>query len=334
MRSVIKKSIRPLVFYGGLPAAKIAWRRLKSEKRIYILMYHRVDYSAPPFFEVVVKPEIFEKQILFLKKKYHLIDLCDLETLEADKASGKDLVVLTFDDGYRDNYTCAFPILKKHHLPATIFLTTGYIDTNRLLWHDELAWILYKTAFVPNRHTLAQYDLPSEMTQSIEQFFTAGNTDRYTILRSLAEIMKKFSSERRQNILAWLAKACSVKVWPGSRERPMLSWDEIREMSQYGVSFGSHTVSHPILSKIPVHEARREIIESKKAIEEAIQTPVNTFAYPFGKLEDYAAHIVQILKNEGFKYACSSVRGYEPIPPGAPLVLKRRGVPSHPYLFL
>ena len=297
-------------------------------------MYHRVDYLARPFFEIVVRPEAFEKQIRFLRKYYEIVDLGDLKRLEAKRTSKKDFIVLTFDDGYRDNYTHAFPILQKYQAPATIFLATRYINTNRLLWYDQLAWILYNTESVPDMATLVKHSIAPKLIREVERFFISSSFIRFNVLRSLAAKLKTFATKERERILSILAQACKIKRWPASDERAMLSWTEVREMSKHGIFFGSHTMSHPVLSDISVEEARREIFESKNIIEEQIQKPVTTFAYPYGKKEDYTDEVTKILIDEGFEYACTTTMGYEQFPVATPLKLKRRGVPPHPYLFL
>jgi peptidoglycan/xylan/chitin deacetylase (PgdA/CDA1 family) len=330
---IIKERLKPLLFYGGFPLAKITWRRVTGQQRIFILMYHRINQHVPPFFEVVVKPDFFERQIRFLKKHYEIVDLNDINRLEFIRASKRDIVVLTFDDGYRNNYTHAFPILKKYDVPATIFLATDYIDTNQLLYYDKLAWILYKTVSTPDIATLVKYDIAPEISGEIERFFNSTSSARFNILRSLAARLKMFPSKNREDILDRLAKVCKIKIWPGDGERAMLSWKEVKEMSEHGISFGSHTKSHPVLSSISASEAQKEIVESKRAIEEKIQKPVTIFAYPYGKKESYTDNIIKILINEGFKYACSSNVGAEQYPLKAPLMLKRKGVAPSPFLF-
>jgi len=114
----------------------------------------------------------------------------------------------------------------------------------------------------------------------------------------------------------------------------MLSWDEVREMSTNGISFGAHTVNHPVLADISLEEARREILESKKTIENKIQKTVKTFAYPYGKDKDYSVDVTKIVEELGFDYACSTIRGYEQFPMKNYFNLKRRGVPIAPHLFL
>ncbi len=329
----MKNNLRPLLFYGGLPFVKIYWRRISGKCRIFILMYHRVDYEARPFFETVVPPDVFERQVRFLSRHYEIVDLKDLKMMERG-GDGKDLVILTFDDGYRDNYTYAFPVLKKYGVPATVFLATDYIGTGRLLWYDRLSWILYNGAKVPGRKDIVRGGLPDVIGERIALFHRSKpQFDAATILRDLAADLKPLAARTREDILDAMGDMCKVMTWPGDGDRPMLSWDEVKEMSREGISFGSHTMSHPVLSSISYSEARREITQSKRIIEDRIQKPVTTFAYPHGKSEDFTEDISAVLLKEGFEYACTTNAGAEQYPIEDPLILKRRGVAPSPYLF-
>lgn len=304
-------------------------------RRVFILLYHKVDYNAAPFFGAAVRPDVFEKQIRFLKRYYKIVDLADLNQLEQlDRTSPSDLIVITFDDGYRNNYRYAAPILKKYDVPATIFLATDYIVNNRLLWYDKLSWILYKAVNLPDSRRLMKFELSQEIIGEVERFLAADSFGRVSILRSLVALLKAYSAQEREEVIKRLAEACRVNTWPGDEDRPMLSWEEVREMSKHGISFGSHTMSHPVLSTISTSEVRKEIVESKKVIEDQIQKPVTTFAYPYGKYTDYTDEVTKVLFDEGFEYACTTTVGYEQFPVATQLKLKRRGVPTHPYLFL
>ena len=331
----IKNYLRPLLFYGGFSFAKIVARRILAKQRIFILLYHKVDCKAPPFFGAAVRPDVFEKQIRFLKQYCKIVDLADLnQPGQIDQACPTDLIVITFDDGYRNNYRYAAPILKKYDVPATIFLTTDYIGDNRLLWYDELSWILYKAVNLPDRRRLVRFELSLEIIREVEQFFGANSSGHVNILRSLSALLKTYSLTEREKAIKRLAQACKIKRWTKDEDRAMLSWEEVREMSVHGVSFGSHTMSHPVLSAIPMPRVQREIGESKRIIENQIQKPVTTFAYPYGKSTDYTDEVTKVLLDEGFEYACTTTVGYEQFPVATPLTLKRRGAPPHPYLFL
>ncbi|MBU4287992.1 MAG: polysaccharide deacetylase family protein [Proteobacteria bacterium] len=304
-------------------------------QRVFILLYHKVDYKAPPFFGVAVRPDVFERQIRFLKRYYKIVDLSALNQSEQiNRTYSTDVIVITFDDGYRNNYKHAFPILKKYNVPATIFLATDYIGNNRLLWYDELSWILYKAVNLPDSRRLMRFELSPEIIREVERFLAADSSGRISILRSLVALLKAYSAQERDEVIKRLAQACRINKWPGNKDRPMLSWDEVRDMAAHGISFGSHTMSHPVLSTIPMSEVKREIGESKRIIEEQIQKPVTTFAYPYGKYTDYTDEVTKVLFDGGFEYACTTTVGYEQFPVATPLKLKRRGVPPHPYLFL
>jgi len=328
-----KRKLRALAFHSGLPLWKIRYRRIMGQQKIFILMYHRIDYQAPPFFEIAINPLTFEKQVLFLRKHFNIVDLNDIDKLAFSKSSKKDTVVLTFDDGYQDNYAYAFPVLKKYRVPATIFLATNFVNTHRLLWYDKLAWILYNSGWIPDMAKLSKHDFAPEIMEKIEHFFMSSCCIRSEILRSIAKKLKPVPIKAREKILNMLAKACKIQKWPNTTERAMLSWEEVREMSVNGVSFGSHTASHPILSSISISEAKREILKSKKMIEDQIQKPVASFAYPYGGKEDFTDEVKKILIDAEFNYACTTISGPEQFPLNSPLTLKRRGVPESPYLF-
>ena len=313
---------------------KSVTRRLAGKQCLFILLYHKIGPAAPPLFGETVLPKDFERQIRFLKKRYEIIDLQDLRSSFSKANSSKDLVILTSDDGYCDNFLYAYPIIKKYDVPLTIFLTTDVIGTKQLLWPDKLAWILYKSASQFNRQALNRTDLPQEMIDKVEDFFLKDAFRKADILRSICVYLKSYSNEEREDILCRLTKFCDVKQWPAENLRAMLSWEEIKNMSRDGISFGSHTKSHPAMSKISLNLARREIVDSKLVIEEQIQKPVTTFAYPYGKSDDISEGVINLLRDEGFEYACTTEIGYEELPINNPLFLKRKGVPPSSYLFL
>jgi len=303
-----------------------------GKRHLFILLYHKVSPQARPLFGTAVAPIVFEKQVRFLRRHYEIVDLQAFSYPRPD--TSKDYVAITFDDGYKDNFLHAFPILNRLDIPATIFLATDFIDTCRLLWHDKLAWILYNAACPPDRTGLLQSRLPESMIHMIETFFSSEQGHQVRILRSLAAGLKLLPAEERDDVLSRLAKICKVIRWPGEADRPMLSWEEVKEMFGCGISFGSHTKSHPVLSGLSEHLIREEVSQSKKAIEQHIGIPVTTFAYPYGKKEDYSQPVLRILKEEGFSCALSTAVGHETLPLKTPLSLKRKGVPLHPYLFL
>lgn len=183
-----------------------------------ILMYHSIDYNKIFF---TVKPEDFKTQMDWLyQKKYNVISLSKLvDIVKLKEKIPPKTLVLTFDDGFKDNYFNAFPILKKYNFPATIFLTTDFIGGEQ---KNESTGILFKT----------------------------------------------------------------------------LDWSQTKEMHNSGlIDFEPHTGSHLELTKIPLNEAEKEILSSRRIIEEALGKTCYFFAYPRGK---YNKEIINILKENNF----------------------------------
>jgi peptidoglycan/xylan/chitin deacetylase (PgdA/CDA1 family) len=322
------------LYYCGAPLFKVALRRAAKRPRLFILLYHKVNFQAHPFFGEALNPLAFERQILFLKRFYDVIDLADLSRIGSPRSPNRDRVILTFDDGYRDNLTHAYPILRKHNIPATVFVTTDHIGTNGLLWSDKLAWIVYKATSDTERKLGTCITLPQPVIRMVERFFSANPTEKVACLRSLAGMLKELEIDQREEILDRLAEVCGVSEWPSDTDRAMLSWEEVRAMARDGISIGSHTKSHPVLSRIPGVQMEEEIVESKRIIEERIGKPVVSFAYPFGGSDDFPQDAVRVLKQNGFNCACTALPGCERLKPLDLFRLKRKGAPMRPFLFL
>ena len=208
------------------------------------------------------------------------------------------LLTITFDDGYRDNYENAFPILNRLGLPATIFLATGAIDSGRTLWHDRV--------FSALRETRAT---------ALEKFGDNGQTYPLNTpaakRHSLAQLLNFLWSLDDGDRSLWVEKLIQKLgiEEPVSCERLMLSWDEIRAMSERGIGFGAHSVTHPILSKIPLRQLKQEIRDSKDIIESHLKMPVKHFAYPVGRREDFTDAVKKELRDAGFESAVTTIFG-------------------------
>jgi len=198
-----------------------------------IICYHCVKDEAFPHLRPA-KVTDFENQMQYLSKVYNPISLERMaQYIQNCTSLPSKAIAVTFDDGYRDNYENAYPILKKYHIPATVFLTTGFIGTGEIPRWDK---------------------------------------EYYTADKAL-----------------------------------MLSWEQVREMSDDGISFGAHTLTHPFLTRIPRKQAQREIRLSRDIIEQHIGRPVTTFAYPSGNFD---SEIKELVKDAGYTAAVSTMPGY------------------------
>jgi peptidoglycan/xylan/chitin deacetylase (PgdA/CDA1 family) len=210
------------------------------------------------------------------------------------KSLPQKAVAITFDDGYLDNYLYAYPFLKEHHIPATIFLTTGPIESNTLYWWDKIGYIIAHTS-------ISQFNL-----SELGNFSLHSQKDKSRIQEEITEALKLVREDRKDFLISQLSKISGVEIPLNVAKGLILSWDQIKDMSNNGISFGAHTVNHPILTNIPLERARWEIIQSKIDIENVLNKNVSLFSYPNG---DFNADIISIVKESGFICAVSFTRG-------------------------
>ena len=291
MNSIISKSINFL----KIPDIYMYVRQRIKNSHIIILAYHRVYPKKDNFFVPYVSPEEFENQIKYLQKYFKIFSLEELVNfLKNSKICNeeyKNIAVITFDDGYKDNYIYAYPILKRHRIPATIFLTTDYIGEDRLFWWDEVGYIICNTK-------KDKINIPN-----IGEYSLNNNEEKNNCVVIISEKLKKFPNKLKNEYISILQNKCNVTIPPGLGEKMVLSWGEIHEMKDNGVNFGAHTKTHPILTNEILNEAEKEIVDSKKTIEKHLKIEIILFAYPNGSFND---EIIQLVKNNGFNCAVST----------------------------
>ena len=255
----------------------------KNSDRVFILAYHRVLEKKSGFLfdegVISVSPALFEKEIKFCKEYFSPISFGYLkECMEKKKPLPPNPLIVTFDDGYIDNYTNAFPVLQKFEVPATIFLTADYINTDQLFWWDEVSYYMKAQG--------------------------KSEPDIKNLLRSL----KLITDDKRIEAVEDIKK--SNKGVSQFSERQALNWEEVKAMSRAGIEFGSHTMSHPVLSKVEdKHELEYEIRQSKKIIEEKIEKEVIVFSYPIGGGDSFSSDIKKEVKDAGYSFAVNYIHG-------------------------
>jgi peptidoglycan/xylan/chitin deacetylase (PgdA/CDA1 family) len=271
-----------------------------------ILAYHRVkpltsDYA---FDEELISatPEDFLWQMQHIKTHYSPIRLADIALYTSSKLPWpKRPVIITFDDGFDDNYHYAYPILKQLNIPATIFLTTDYIGSDKVFWFDWVIFLLKKLSTTVNLTTSDGGKrfllIPS---RSLQQ-----QTDLFGFLKSI-------SDAERLNIIIQLESAAEVthsNVALAASQA--MDWDSVIEMSASGwIDFGSHTQSHPALNQLNRDALIYELQGSKHIIETKTGKPCNTFAYPFGGDDITTPDVIAQVKQAGYAYACMYQKAY------------------------
>lgn len=271
--------------------------------KILILVYHRVlpIVRADPF-NMTVSLKTFKRQIDAMAKKYPVISLSEaVKQRSLGAAKSKTQIVLTFDDGYQDNYEFIYPILKREGLPASFFVPCGYVDSNRPLWHCELFNLLYNNSLV--RKIKIADKIISQGLMQPRRFF----------IFSAIDAAKSLNSKDREELLGLLKGKLNNKKPVDDASERLMTWGQLREMARSGMEVGAHGFTHSSLARIPIGEAEEEIKKCKEAIENNLKKECAHFAFPFGSKMDYNQRLVGYLKQSGFQSSLLNIQGYNHI---------------------
>lgn len=297
MKINLKKILLVLLYY--------LFRNIK-DNRLLVLNYHRItnvpDYNDP----LKVSKNIFEKQIYFLKENYNIITGDELlDIIRNKKPIPNKACLLTFDDGWRDNYTNAYPILKKYDVPAIIFISTDYVGTNNIFWHEQLQELLNSIPVDLDIITIDKVlaDWPNKIRSTVCEIIKQPKSKRQLIINELITMLKPFNPKKINNLIIKLSKQYKQELID---EPLVLSWDEIHEMSKNNIYFGSHTKSHAILTQIEEDKLNQELNESKRILEKWVEKPIYYFSYPNG---NYNEKIANSVKDAGYIAAFAMVSG-------------------------
>jgi peptidoglycan/xylan/chitin deacetylase (PgdA/CDA1 family) len=263
--------------------------------RLSILIYHRVRPQDVPDDEGSVRADEFSRQMETLAEHFHVLALPEAVERLASGTLPSRAASVTFDDGYADNATVALPILLQYRVPATFFVATGYLNGGRM-WNDTIAHAIA-------RHPGAQIDLTSEGL-GIHAIGTPA--ERRATTANVIASWKYAEPRARDGFAARLAERVHLKADPTL----MMTTAQVLQLATAGMTIGAHTVSHPILKRLPDEQARAEIIESRRVLQEMIRLPVALFAYPNGRPgTDYSSVHVQMVREAGYSAAVSTAWG-------------------------
>lgn len=265
-----------------------------------ILTYHSLVSGKQDLYFPGFPVDFFESQLNFLHRHYQIFPLPELVgRLSHHDPIPSNALALSFDDGYRDNYTLAYPVLKRFGVPATIFLTTKYIDQAANPWNAELSHAIKKTG---------QSRLVLTFNGHDEFFDMHSEQARLQTLDRLLAILRNIPDTEKRQKLKDIYDQLKIKDF-SALAGMMMTWDQVREMKQYGISFGAHTVNHPILTRIPIEESKKEMEDSRCKIETELDEAVELFAYPNGNARDFNESHKALAKDAGFKAAFSTLHG-------------------------
>lgn len=311
MKKGIKYGIKLFLYYTGISKFVRCWYNKSVTKGyLLILAYHRVDDSEYGYESLSISIHNFEKQLRHLQKYYKVISLNELcEFIRSEKGLPEGYVAITFDDGYKDNYTNAYQILKKHKMTATFYLTTGYIGTAKMFWWDRVARIAMAVTGKKIKIDMSNDTYPENIKRLLKKIFASTAKDSARLTSLITSELKRISEQKKLKILDDLEHKLSGWLKDVQTPPPNLSWEEVKEMSNEGMEFGSHTVTHPIITGVTHAQAKNEIQLSKSEIEKRIGKHVRSFAYPNGKSSDINEDIINIIKESKYLNACLAIEG-------------------------
>lgn len=305
LKAGIVAAVARLLYVTGLLHIAL---NFATRKRAVVLMYHRViapderdaTFSHPG---ILVDTPTFEQHLRLLRKHFRVLTVNEFaRCMERGEPFPARSCLVTFDDGWIDNYTRAFPLLKKYDVPAVIFLPCGYIGTGRRFWQETLARALHRAlreAQVPVHRRLLD-------EAGLTEPYPEGDAQTKAVLVETVERIKSAAPEARQSLL----EAASAIVAGGSATASdidaFVTWDQVREMAAGGISFGSHTTEHELLTQLPDDRVRFELGGSKQTIEQALRRPVVAFAYPNG---DHDTRTCRAVAESGYAIAFTTQPG-------------------------
>ena len=289
-----------LPFFSGLFSNKLT-----------VLAYHRVcDIPKDQYFfdyELISADcENFEYQVLYAKRYFNPISMAQLvDYIEGKAELPKRPLLFTFDDGFDDNFLAAYPILKKHKVPATLFISTDYIDTTKTIWFDKLV------AFILN---MQSGELRIKELNKCYQL-DESQANRREVAFDILSAIKRVSNNVRHQILENIFKNSDVSLDAIDFEQSkMMTWAQIKEMNQSVISIGSHTGSHPILTMLTDEELSHELVDSRLKIEEHLEQSIDSISYPNGGKYDFSNKVLKQTKRSGYKVGFSYIGGINYLP--------------------
>jgi peptidoglycan/xylan/chitin deacetylase (PgdA/CDA1 family) len=298
----LSKRERAALWSARLGATRLleAWPK---QPLLMVVNYHRIgDPEQTPYdpgtFSATT-PQ-FDQQVGWLKKRFPIIPLDEaIAVVEQKQPLRQTQVLITFDDGYLDNYQEAFPVLRSHGVSGTFFLPTYFIGTSHLPWWDVIAYVVKRS-----RKRRIQVTYPVATTFDIDQ-----NGLKATIAHVLLLAVKP-ENKNNEIFLSKLEEACESSRPQGeAAERGFLSWDEAREMLRGGMAFGSHTHSHEILSTLTAAEQYQELVRSQTVLKAELGVPIDVLAYPVGLKHTFTSETVDGARAAGYRAAFSYYGG-------------------------
>ena len=284
----------------GSGLSPLFWRT--RTKGLYCFNFHRIgDWRQTEFDPCVYScsGEDLTKYVEFIKRNFRVISLDDLKEVLARKVPiTEPLALLTFDDGYRDNYEIAYPILKDASVPATFFITTSLVQSNVVPWWDEIAWHVKQCA--GQKIELDSWDSPICISTNIAE----GSSSSKAQIRTVLQKVKAASASVDTQLVE--LRGLTGKSIESERVGPMfMDWSQIRTMVANGMSIGAHSHSHQVFSGLSEDELKFELSHSKQLLESNLHMEISALSYPVGAVSTFSSSMFTEIEQQGYQLAFS-----------------------------
>ncbi len=320
-RTVKGAAALALHYSGARGLLSTLQRRAVGGRRVLILSYHRVvgnfEREAKRGLPTLnISQETFRKHLETVQETHDIVRLDDaLEILDGSRRASRDVAVITFDDGYRDVYTWAYPVMQQMRVPAVVYVPSNFIGTTSMrLGHDRLWAVLVRMR--DRKVGPMAVGVQGEAEKWLIDAFEGAHTPN----KVLERLISKHSTQGLYKLADALEERLGLKGEPVPEGQTAMSWEMLREMDAHGVETGGHTAEHTVLTNSVLSDARREIAECKRVIEKNLGKPIRHFAYCNGY---YSAGVAQALRSEGFASAVTT-EDMSNVPGTDPFALKRK----------
>ena len=302
-RSAITRVGKSLLFNTGIVACARAHGEPVSAL-IRVLAYHSVAPAQTNYCktDIRVDPPDFERQMAYLARHYRVLPLDEaIAKLTSGRSLPAKAVAITFDDGYRDNYEHAFPVLRRWGLPATFFVVSAAVSGRSPFWVAQLQLALMSADdLAPVRRAFA---MPANATAD-------DAVSRQNVIDHISVQINRADTTTRAHLLECAYSSLGFNPGLPAHIPPVLTPAHLREMAAAGMTIGSHSATHPILTSLDQDTAEQELLDSKRELESMIERPVDHFAFPNGPgVANFSAAAARLVSACGYRSACTSFRG-------------------------
>jgi peptidoglycan/xylan/chitin deacetylase (PgdA/CDA1 family) len=305
-------------YMGMLPTLQAVRSACRHDLRI--LAYHRVLESEDPdgfSFDtelISASAERFRAQMEFIKRNFQPMRFDEvLSCIDADRRLPKGAILVTFDDGYDDNYRVAFPILRELGMSAMFFVSTGHIDSGSPYAYDWMVHMICTTS--ATRLQAPELDIDWEIADSLP--------GRRMQASRLLDRLKSLDDAGQAGLIARLEKEWGIPRSAGHADCRPMDWEQLREMHRDGMEIGSHGVAHKMLAKLPRAQMAEEVLGSKSTLERMLDAQAYVLSYPVGGPDAFDMETVEVVRSAGFRMACSYVAGTSVVEPGSRYSMRR-----------